>query len=139
MSINIHESAENYLEAILALGETGHPVRSIDVAQHLGFSKPIDVAQHLNFSKPSVSRAMSLLREGGFVAVDAGGFLRLTDDGMEIAQRIYERHLLLTKWLVHLGVSEDVAVQDACRIEHDLSVESFDALREHINRDMGLA
>jgi Mn-dependent DtxR family transcriptional regulator len=127
MSINIHESAENYLEAILALGETGHPVRSIDVAQHLGFSKP------------SVSRAMSLLREGGFVAVDAGGFLRLTDDGMEIAQRIYERHLLLTKWLVHLGVSEDVAVQDACRIEHDLSVESFDALREHINRDMGLA
>ncbi len=127
MSINIHESAENYLEAILALGETGHPVRSIDVAQHL------------NFSKPSVSRAMSLLREGGFVAVDAGGFLRLTDDGMEIAQRIYERHLLLTKWLVHLGVSEDVAVQDACRIEHDLSVESFDALREHINRDMGLA
>ena len=127
MSINIHESAENYLEAILALGETGHPVRSIDVAQHLGFSKP------------SVSRAMSLLREGGFVAVDAGGFLRLTDDGMEIAQRIYERHLLLTKWLVHLGVSEDVAVQDACRIEHDLSVESFDALRDHINRDMGLA
>ena len=124
--MNIHESAENYLEAILALGEKG-PVRSIDVAQHLGFSKP------------SVSRAMSLLREGGFVAVDAGGFLRLTDDGMEIAQRIYERHLLLTKWLVHLGVSEVVAVQDACRIEHDLSVESFDALREHINRDMGLA
>lgn len=124
--MNIHESAENYLEAILALGEKGGPVRSIDVAQHLGFSKP------------SVSRAMSLLREGGFVVMDAGGSLRLTDDGMEIARRIYERHLLLTKWLIHLGVSETVAAEDACRIEHDLSVESFDALRSHINRDLGI-
>lgn len=123
--MNIHESAENYLEAILALGERG-PVRSIDVAQHLGFSKP------------SVSRAMSLLREGGFVVMDEGGFLTLTDEGLEIAERIYERHLLLSKWLVHLGVAEDVAVADACRIEHDLSVESFDALRAHINQDMGL-
>ena len=123
--MNIHESAENYLEAILALGEEG-PVRSIDVAQRL------------NFSKPSVSRAMSLLREGGFVVMDANGFLTLTDEGLEIAQRIYERHLLLTRWLIHLGVSEDVAAQDACKIEHDLSVESFDALRAHIHRDMGL-
>ena len=123
--VNIHESAENYLEAILALGERG-PVRSIDVAQHLGFSKP------------SVSRAMSLLREGGFVVMDAGGFLTLTEEGLEIAGRIYERHLLLTKWLVHLGVAEGVAAADACRIEHDLSVESFDALRAHINQDMGL-
>ena len=121
--MNIHESAENYLEAILALGEKG-PVRSIDVAQHL------------NFSKPSVSRAMSLLREGGFVVMDAGGFLTLTAEGAEIAQRIYERHLLLTRWLIHLGVSEAVASADACRIEHDLSVESFDALRTHINRDL---
>ena len=126
MSINIHESAENYLEAILALGETGHPVRSIDVAQHLGFSKP------------SVSRAMSLLREGGFVVMDAGGFLTLTNGGLEIAVRIYERHLLLTRWLIHLGVPEDVAARDACLVEHDLSVESFDALRAHINRDMGI-
>ena len=123
--MNIHESAENYLEAILALGQNGR-VRSIDVAQHL------------NLSKPSVSRAMSLLREGGFVVMDSNGFLTLTDDGMEIAQRIYERHLLLTKWLIHLGVSADVAAADACRVEHDLSVESFDALREHINRDMGI-
>ena len=123
--MNIHESAENYLEAILALGEKG-PVRSIDIAQHL------------NFSKPSVSRAMSLLREGGFVVMDQGGFLTLTDDGLEIARRIYERHLLLTKWLIHLGVDEKVAAEDACRIEHDLSVESFDALRSHINRDLGL-
>ena len=124
--MNIHESAENYLEAILALGESGSPVRSIDVAQHL------------NFSKPSVSRAMSLLREGGFVVMDANGFLTLTDDGLEIARRIYERHLLLTKWLVHLGVDEKVAAEDACRIEHDLSVESFDALREHINKELGI-
>lgn len=125
-ALNIHESAENYLEAILALGEKG-PVRSIDVAQHL------------NFSKPSVSRAMSLLREGGFVVMDEGGFLTLTAEGLEIAQRIYERHLLLTRWLIHLGVDEGVAAQDACRVEHDLSVESFDALREHINKDMGIA
>ncbi len=124
-TLNIHESAENYLEAILALGEKG-PVRSIDVAQHL------------NFSKPSVSRAMSLLREGGFVVMDAGGFLTLTPEGQEIAQRIYERHLLLTKWLTHLGVSEQVAAEDACRIEHDLSVESFAALRAHIKRDLGM-
>jgi DtxR family Mn-dependent transcriptional regulator len=124
-ALNIHESAENYLEAILALGEKG-PVRSIDVAQHL------------NFSKPSVSRAMSLLREGGFVVMDAGGFLTLTPEGQEIAQRIYERHLLLTKWLTHLGVSEQVAAEDACRIEHDLSVESFAALRAHIKRDLGM-
>ena len=123
--MNIHESAENYLEAILALGEEG-PVRSIDVAQRL------------NFSKPSVSRAMSLLREGGFVVMDANGFLTLTDEGLEIAQRIYDRHLLLTRWLIHLGVSEDVAAQDACKIEHDLSVESFDALRSHINKDLGI-
>ena len=117
--MNIHESAENYLEAILALGEKG-PVRSIDVAQHLGFSKP------------SVSRAMSLLREGGFVVMDAGGLLTLTDDGLEIARRIYERHLLLTRWLIHLGVPEDVAARDACRIEHVISPESFAAIKRHV-------
>ena len=122
--MHIHESAENYLEAILALGEKS-PVRSIDVAQHL------------NFSKPSVSRAMSLLRENGYVVMDANGFLTLTDSGMEIAERIYERHLLITKWLVHLGVPEDIAAEDACRIEHDLSVESFEALRSRINQDLG--
>ena len=122
--VNIHESAENYLEAILALGEQG-PVRSIDVAQRLGFSKP------------SVSRAMSLLREGGFVVMEQGGLLTLSDQGLEIAPRIHERHLLLTRWLIHLGVAEDVAARDACLIEHDLSVESFDALRDHISRDLG--
>jgi Mn-dependent DtxR family transcriptional regulator len=118
--MHIHESSENYLEAILALSEKG-PVRSIDVAQHL------------SFSKPSVSRAMSLLRENGYVVMDQDGFLTLTDAGMEIASRIYERHLLLTQWLVRLGVPEDIAAQDACKIEHDLSVESFEAIRNHIN------
>lgn len=120
--MHIHESAENYLEAILALSEKG-PVRSIDVAQHL------------NFSKPSVSRAMSLLRENGYVIMDEDGFLKLTDAGLEIAARIYERHLLLTKWLVQLGVPEDIAAEDACKIEHDLSVQSFDAIRDHIERN----
>lgn len=122
--MQIHESAENYLEAILALSEKG-PVRSIDVAQYL------------NFSKPSVSRAMSLLRENGYVIMDEDGFLKLTDSGLEIAARIYERHLLLTKWLVQLGVPEDIAAEDACKIEHDLSMESFDAMRAHIERNTG--
>lgn len=124
--MKIQESAEDYLEAILILKQEKGAVRSIDVAHYLGFTKP------------SVSRAMSLLREGGFVVMDQGGFLTLTGDGLEIARRIYERHLLLTKWLIHLGVSEDIAARDACRIEHDVSVESFDALRDHINRDMGI-
>ena len=119
--MQIHESAENYLEAILALSEKG-PVRSIDVAQHL------------SFSKPSVSRAMSLLRENGYVVMDEDGFLTLTDSGFETADRIYERHLLLTKWLTQLGVPEDIAAEDACKIEHDLSVESFEAIRRHIDR-----
>ena len=118
--MQIHESAENYLEAILALSEKGN-VRSIDVAQHL------------NFSKPSVSRAMSLLRENGYVIMDDDGLLHLTDSGYEIAARIYERQQLLTKWLTQLGVDPEVAAEDACKIEHDLSVESFEALKRHIN------
>ena len=117
--MQIHESAENYLEAILALSEKGN-VRSIDVAQHL------------NFSKPSVSRAMSLLRENGYVIMDDDGLLHLTDSGYEIAARIYERHQLLTKWLTQLGVDPEVAAEDACKIEHDLSAQSFQALKDHI-------
>ena len=119
--MNIHESAENYLEAILALGEKG-AVRSIDVAQHL------------EFSKPSVSRAMSLLRENGYVVMDESGFLTLTEAGHAVADRIYERHRLLTKWLMELGVSEENAAADACKIEHDLSDESFETLKAHIQK-----
>ncbi len=124
MAMQIHESAEDYLEAILALSEKGM-VRSIDVANHLGYTKP------------SVSRAMSLLRENGYVNMDAVGLLSLTPSGMEIASRIYERHKLLTRWLMHLGVSEQAAAADACKIEHDLSMESFQALRNHILEDLG--
>ena len=118
--MHIHESAENYLEAILALSKEG-PVRSIDVAQHLGFSKP------------SVSRAMSLLRENGYVIMDDTGHLVLTDAGREIAASIYERHTLLTQWLVQLGVPEEIAAEDACKIEHDLSPETFDAIKRHVD------
>lgn len=114
--MHIYESAENYLEAILALSEKG-PVRSIDVAQHL------------SFSKPSVSRAMSLLRENGYVIMNEDGFLSLTDAGMAIASSIYERHRLLTKWLTCLGVSPEVAAEDACKIEHCLSDETFGAIK----------
>ena len=116
--MHIHESAENYLEAILALSEKG-AVRSIDVAQHLGFSKP------------SVSRAMSLLRENGYVIMDGNGFLTLTDSGLEVASCIYERHKLLTQWLVRLGVPEEIAAEDACKIEHDLSPQTFEAIKRH--------
>lgn len=119
--MKIQESAENYLEAILALEEEKGNVRSIDVAQRL------------EFSKPSVSRAMSLLRENGYVTMEKDGRLLLTPSGREIAERIYERHRLLTRWLITLGVSPEVAAEDACRIEHDISAESFAKLKEHIN------
>lgn len=118
--MKIHESAENYLEAILALEEERGHVRSIDVAQRL------------EFSKPSVSRAMSLLRENGYVTMEKDGRLLLTQTGREIAERIYERHRLLTQWLIALGVSPEVAAEDACRVEHDLSAESFEKLKAYI-------
>ena len=118
--LKIHESAEDYLEAILAIREKKGTVRSIDVAHHL------------NYSKPSVSRAMSLLRENGYVTMDKDGLLELTEAGMAIASCIYERHQLLTKWLTALGVSPEVAAEDACRIEHDISEETFACLKAHI-------
>ena len=114
--MQIYESAENYLEAILALGKKG-PVRSIDVAQYL------------EFSKPSVSRAMSLLRENGYVIMDDMGFLTLTELGHEVADRIYERHQFLSSWLVSIGVSEETAAADACKIEHHLSDETFACIK----------
>ena len=123
--MKIQESAEDYLEAILAIREKKGTVRSIDVAHHL------------NYSKPSVSRAMSLLRENGYVSMDRDGLLTLTDAGMEIASRIYERHRLLTEWLTALGVSPEVAAEDACRIEHDISEETFCRLKAHILPNQG--
>ena len=118
--MKIQESAENYLETILMLKEEKGAVRSIDIARKT------------YFSKPSISRAMSLLRENGYITMDKEGLIDLTDAGMEIASRIYERHRFLSKWLVALGVSPETAAEDACRIEHDVSDETFQKIKEHI-------
>ena len=121
--MKIQESAENYLETILMLEQSKGRVRSIDIAVELGFSKP------------SVSVAMKQLRENGYVEMTDGNFLLLTDKGREIAQRMYERHTLLTDWLVFLGVDRKTAAADACRIEHVVSQESFEIIREHVRRE----
>ena len=118
--MQIHESAEDYLEAILAIKEEKGLVRSVDVAQRLGVSKP------------SVSRAMGLLRENGYITMGREGWLELTPAGYEIADRIYERHRILSRWLASLGVPEEVAAQDACRMEHDISAITFQRLKEHV-------
>ena len=123
--MKIHESAENYLEAILMVKEEKGAVRSIDIVRHM------------DFSKPSVSRAMSLLRENGYITMDRDGFIELTPSGYEIAARIYERHQLLTQWLVRLGVTPEVAAADACRLEHDMSAETFQKLKDHIHTAEG--
>lgn len=117
--MKMQESGENYLETILVLKREKGAVRSIDIAQRM------------NFTKPSISRAMSLLRENGYITMDESMFIELTDAGMEIAQRIYERHTLLTQFLERLGVSPETAAHDACKIEHDLSDESFEKIKEH--------
>lgn len=114
---DIHESGENYLETILVLRERGVDVRSIDIVHEM------------ELSKPSVSRAMSILRSGGFIEVDKDGYITLTEPGEEIAQRIYERHRVLTDWLIGIGVDEKTAAEDACKLEHDISSESFDKLK----------
>ncbi len=122
--MEIHQSAEDYLECILRLSKERPVVRSIDIATDM------------NYSKPSISVAMKNLRENGLIEVDDAGFITLTDSGMQIASNIYERHQLLKKWLIFLGVEESTAEEDACRIEHTLSPETFAALKEHINKTM---
>jgi len=117
--LKIKESAENYLETILILKLEKGSVRSIDIANHLGYTKP------------SISRAMSLLREDGHITVDDGGHIQLTASGLAIAKDIYERHLILSNWLIALGVSPETASEDACRIEHVISKESFEKIKEH--------
>ena len=117
--MKIHESAENYLETIHILKKEKGSVRSIDIAHELGFSKP------------SVSVAMKNLRENGYITVDDGGLINLTDLGQEIADRMFERHTLITRWLTALGVSPEVAAEDACKIEHVISDESFEAIKKH--------
>lgn len=122
--MNIYESAEDYLESILRLREARGTVRSIDVAGDLGFSKP------------SVSVAMRKLRESGYILMDEGGLLTLTPAGEAVAQRIYRRHLLLTQFFVRLGVSPEVAARDACKVEHDLSDETFQKLCDHAEQNL---
>ena len=117
--MNIYESAENYLETILSLHEAQGLVRSIDIANHL------------HFSKPSVSVAMKKLRESGYIEMDKDGLISLLPAGEEIAVRILERHQLLTRFFIRLGVSPEVAAADACKIEHDLSEETFQKIKEH--------
>ncbi|MBE6837928.1 MAG: metal-dependent transcriptional regulator [Ruminococcus sp.] len=116
----LYESGENYLETILILKSKGGDVRSIDIVREM------------NLSKPSVSRAVGILKNGGFIEVDKDGFITLTDAGNEIAERIYERHKVLTDWLIGIGVDEKTAAEDACKLEHDISEISFEKLKEHI-------
>ena len=117
--MSVHESGEMYLEAILVLSKKNGFVRSIDVSEYLGYSKP------------SVSRAVGLLKTGGYITVENDGGLILTDSGREIAEKIFERHTLLTRLLIRVGVSEEVAAADACRLEHAISDESFLAIKEY--------
>lgn len=118
--MHTNESAENYLETILVLSKTRPVVRSVDIANEL------------NFKKPSVSVAMKKLRESNHITVTPEGFIYLTDSGKQIAEKIYERHTLISNWLTQLGVSPETAAEDACRIEHVISTESFEALKKHI-------
>lgn len=120
MTNNIYESSEDYLERILILKEKQGKVISLDIANSM------------NYSKASVSRAMKKLRELGYIKVDSLGEIELTEKGYEIASKIYERHKILSDVLIKLGVSEDVALSDACKIEHDLSEETFELIKKHI-------
>ena len=113
----LFESGEMYLETILILSRKGKIVRAIDVGDYMGFSKP------------SVSRAVALLKSGGYVTVDENGFLSLTGAGREVAEKIYERHTVLTDFLCSIGVEKEIAAEDACKIEHDISSESFGAIK----------
>ena len=123
--MHVYESAEDYLEAILVIQRRRGAVRSIDIANELGFSKP------------SVSVAMKKLRESGYIEMEMDGHNSLLPAGAEIAERIYERHRTLTDFFVYLGVSEEVASADACKVEHDLSGETFEKIKEHVLRTMG--
>lgn len=118
----IKESAENYLEAILMIKKKKGSVRSVDIANHL------------NFTKPSVSVAMKGFREEGYITVDNDGEISLTDKGMEIASRVYERHEVIAGALMAIGVDEKTAYEDSCKIEHDISPETFEKIKEHLKR-----
>ena len=118
--MQLQESGEMYLETIYTLTRERAEVRSIDVCEHMGFSKP------------SVSRAVGILKAGGYITSDRDGYLSLTDSGLEVAQKIYQRHTILTQMLIKLGVSHNTAAEDACRLEHAISDQSFEAIKKHL-------
>lgn len=120
--MKIQESAENYLETILMLKKSKGSVRSVDIANEL------------EFSKPSVSIAMKNLRENGYIEVDSNGYITLLPSGKEIAEKMYERHTTLSNWLVDIGVPKEIATDDACRIEHIISTETFEAIKKIANK-----
>ena len=122
--MHLQESGEMYLETILVLTDRSPHVRAIDVGEYMGYSKP------------SVSRAMGLLKSGGYISVDEHGFITLLPPGREVAEKIYERHTLLTAFLTQLGVSPEVASEDACKLEHVISDESFSAIKRHAQQRM---
>lgn len=119
--MHLQESGEMYLETIYILTKKNHDVRSLDVAEYM------------NFSKPSVSKAVGLLKQGEYITVDQEGYLHLTAMGEEIAAKMYERHMLLTEFLMRLGVDRETASADACKIEHDISDKSFEAIKRHVD------
>ena len=119
--MKIHESAENYLETILVLQKRNGHVRSIDIVNEL------------EFTKPSVSIAMKNLRENGFITMDADGLIALTEKGTEVAEKMYERHRILSGLLMKLGVDEETATEDACKVEHVISDKSFEAIKRHLS------
>ena len=118
--MHIQESGQMYLETIYVLSKKMNTVRSIDVCEHMGYSKP------------SVSRAVGLLKQGGYILVDSDGFITLTESGFAVALKIFERHTVITQLLTRLGVSEQIAAEDACKIEHVISDETFEALKKYL-------
>ena len=122
-NMHIQESGEMYLETIHILSQKKGAVRSIDICEYMGYSKP------------SVSRAMSILKGAGYIEVDKNGYITLTDDGCQVANSMYERHTLLTSLLVKLGVDEHIASEDACKIEHHISEQSFDAIKKFVENN----
>ncbi|HIT58582.1 MAG TPA: metal-dependent transcriptional regulator [Candidatus Faeciplasma pullistercoris] len=123
--MNLQESGQMYLETIYVLSKKGDGVRSLDVASQM------------NYSKPSVSRAIGILRKSGYLTVDESGYLHLTPAGESVASKIYERHTLLTELFIRLGVDPDIAASDACKLEHGISDESFEAIKRHVRRYEG--
>ena len=120
--MRLQESGEMYLESIYVLSGKLSAVRSVDISEYMGYSKP------------SVSRAVNLLKSGGYIRMDEENFITLTDSGLEIAEKIYTRHTMLTDLLVRLGVPEEIAAQDACRMEHAISDETFEAIKRHVKQ-----